>query len=103
MYRDDDDVWNQVGYYLGVCCANLILTISAEKIILGGGVMNRELLYPIIRKHCFEALNGYIKHPSLSSEEKLANIIVKSKYGSSELGILASAIVGSHSQDKISL
>ena len=90
---DDHSVWNKVGYYLGVCCSNLILTISVEKIVIGGGVMNREQLYDIIRKHCFEALKGYISHPSLESPEALQNIIVKSKFGS-DLGIIAACVVG---------
>jgi fructokinase len=69
--RDDNDVWNKVGYYLGVCCSKMILTLSVEKIIIGGGVMNREILYDLIRKHCFESLNGYISHPKLESVEAL--------------------------------
>ncbi len=74
----------------------MILTISVEKIVIGGGVMNREQLYDIIRKHCFEALNGYISHPSLESPEALQNIIVKSKFGG-DLGIIAACVVGAQS------
>jgi len=57
---DDDEVWEKVGYYLGVACANLTLIGSFEKIVIGGGVMNRELLYDVIRKHFLLELNGYI-------------------------------------------
>ena len=64
---DDHPVWNQVGYYLGQCCASLILLMSLERIIIGGGVMNRELLYPLIRNHCAESINGYIAHPNIQT------------------------------------
>jgi fructokinase len=96
--KDDDDVWERVGYYLAQCCTNLILILSLEKIIIGGGVMNREILYPIIRRHTKEALNGYISHPNLTSEEGLTKVIVKPEI-EKDLGIIAAAVVGANSQD----
>lgn len=49
---DDHEVWDMVGYYLGVMCANLCLTLSLEKIVIGGGVMLRgEVLLSKIHKH----------------------------------------------------
>jgi fructokinase len=98
--KDDDAVWDQVGYYLGQCCANLILFLSLEKIIIGGGVMNREILYPLIQFHCKEALNGYISHPNLTSVEGLEKVIVKPEI-EKDLGIIAAAIVGAGSDDTI--
>lgn len=59
--------------------------------------MNRDLLYPIIRRHCFEALAGYISHPYTESPEALANIIVKSKFGD-EQGIISACVIGSTSE-----
>ena len=38
---DDHEVWEIVGYYIGIMCANLTLTLSLEKIVLGGGVIMR--------------------------------------------------------------
>ena len=35
---DDNPVWDLVGGYLGNFCANLFLTVSVERIIIGGGV-----------------------------------------------------------------
>lgn len=93
IFRDDHDVWERVGYYLGQCCANLILFLSLEKIIIGGGVMNREILYGLIRKHCAAALNGYISHPSLESAQGLESVIVKPDI-ETNLGIIAAAVVG---------
>lgn len=89
-------MWDRIGYYLGQACANLILFLSLEKIIIGGGVMNREILYPLIRKHCLQSLNGYISHP-LITEEGIAKLIVKPDIDK-DYGIIAAGIVGaSHS------
>jgi fructokinase len=42
--EDNNSVWDKIGYYIGLCCANLSLTLSVEKIVLGGGVMERKVL-----------------------------------------------------------
>jgi len=55
-------------------CLNLTLTVSPEVIILGGGVMNREILYDIIRSEFKNLLKDYIKHPKFESK---INIIFK--------------------------
>ena len=49
---DDHEIWDILGYYLGTMCSNLTLTLSLEKIVIGGGVMNRgEVLFQKIRKN----------------------------------------------------
>jgi len=45
---------------LAVFCANLAYTLSPEVIILGGGVMNRKILYDIIKEELPHIFNGYI-------------------------------------------
>ena len=42
--KDDDQVWDLIAGYLGTFCANLTLTMSVERIILGGGILGREIL-----------------------------------------------------------
>ena len=60
---DDHEVWEIVGYYLGIMCANLTLTLSLEKIVLGGGVIMRgEVVMQKIRSNFLKAINGYLKH-----------------------------------------
>ena len=46
--KDDHEIWKIIGHYLAVFCANLAYTLSPEVIILGGGVMNRKILFDII-------------------------------------------------------
>jgi fructokinase len=44
---------------------NYILTLSPKRIILGGGVMQREFLFRNIRTRVSELLNGYVTSPSV--------------------------------------
>ena len=46
---DEDPVWDQCAYQLAQLCANLVLIASPDRIRFGGGVMNRQCLYPKIR------------------------------------------------------
>ena len=90
---DDHEVWDIVGYYLGTMCANLTLTVSVTKIVIGGGVMLRgEPLLSRIRHHYLQAISGYLQHPSLS-ETGLKDYIVLSKF-KDELGMVSSAATG---------
>ena len=56
----DHEAWDLEAYYLAQALVNYILIISPEKIILGGGVMKQNQLFPKIRKNVKEILNGYI-------------------------------------------
>ena len=67
--KDRDEVWDLEAYYIAEALSNYILTLSPEMIILGGGVMHQEQLFPLIRKHVAEMLNGYIKTEELENIE----------------------------------
>lgn len=47
--------------YLAQMCVNLIVTVSPQRIILGGGVMQRVALFAQVRKRTLELLNGYVQ------------------------------------------
>ena len=88
---DSHDIWLIVGHYLGTMCANLTLTLSLEKIVIGGGVMKRgDVLLRHIREAFKERIGGYLQHPKLSN---LEDYIVRSKF-EDQLGMLAAATVG---------
>jgi len=61
----DHPAWDLEAKYLGYAFANYILTLSPQKIIVGGGVMKRKELYPKIRAKVKSLLNGYIKHEKI--------------------------------------
>ena len=46
------------------------MTLSPNMIILGGGVMHQEQLFPMIRNYVTEILAGYIKTEELNHMEK---------------------------------
>ena len=60
-------------YYIAQALVGYILTVSPEMIILGGGVMHQEQLFPKIRGYVKELLNGYIQTEEL---EHIENYIV---------------------------
>ena len=78
---DNDDLWDTCSYYLAQLCATLILTVSCERIIIGGGVLNRQVLYPKIRKETINILRGYIQLDAIS-EANIESYITSSHWGS---------------------
>ena len=48
--------------YLAQFCANALTMLSTEMIVLGGGVMQQQFLFPMIRKRTLEILGGYVAH-----------------------------------------
>lgn len=57
---NDDKVWDLESTYIAQALCTYILTLSPQIIILGGGVMHQEQLFPLIRKKVLEQLNGYV-------------------------------------------
>ena len=66
---EDDPVWDIEADYIAQAVSNYILTYSPEKIIIGGGVLEQEHLFPVIRNKVKEYLNGYIRTPQLGNIE----------------------------------
>lgn len=62
---DNDKVWRIIGYYLAHLCLNITYTCSPEVIIIGGGVLNRSILYKIIQNEFKKILNEYLVHPRI--------------------------------------
>ncbi len=57
---DKDEVWDIESTYIATALMSYVLILSPQKIILGGGVMHQEQLFPLIRKKFAELMNGYI-------------------------------------------
>lgn len=62
---DDHPTFDIEAYYLAQMCVNLILTVSPERIILGGGVMQRGILLGKVRSETLRLLNGYVQTPAI--------------------------------------
>ena len=61
LLPDDHPTFRIEAWYLAQMCMNLTLTLSPEKIILGGGVMNRDCLFPMVRQMTLDLLGGYVQ------------------------------------------
>ena len=64
---DHQKVWELEAYYIGQAIVNLILTLSPERIILGGGVMHQMQLFDLIRAEVKKQLNDYVVTPLLQN------------------------------------
>lgn len=60
-----EEVWELESDYLAQAIMNFILTVSPQRIILGGGVMHQLQLFPLIRQKVLEKMNGYIRTPEM--------------------------------------
>jgi fructokinase len=65
---DHDPFWDIEADYIGSALSNFILILSPKRIILGGGIMGRAFLFPLIRRKVLETLNGYVESESLLKE-----------------------------------
>ncbi len=57
----DHQGWQLEARYLALGVANMVCTLSPQRIVLGGGVMRQPGLLPLVRRHTLELLNGYIR------------------------------------------
>jgi fructokinase len=65
---EDHPAWELEAQYLAFGLTNLVVVVSPQRIILGGGVMENALLFPLVRRKVQELLNGYVKMPSIMED-----------------------------------
>ena len=86
----DHPAWALEAHYLATGLINFILTLSPERIILGGGVMEQPQLFPLIRSQVRERLNAYLEVPQIMAD--IDNYIVPPKLGS-KAGIMGAIVL----------
>jgi fructokinase len=64
----DHPAWELEAHYLALGLVNIITTMSPQRIIMGGGVMQQLHLFPMIRSKVQEYLNGYLQRPAITDE-----------------------------------
>lgn len=67
--KDRKEVWDLEAYYIAQALMDYIVVLSPEMIILGGGVMHQEQLFPMIRSYVRELLAGYIQTKQIEDLE----------------------------------
>jgi len=61
----DHPAWQLEAHYLSLALANYICTLSPRRIVMGGGVMRQEQLFPAVRSEVLLLLKGYLPSPAL--------------------------------------
>ena len=79
--KDRREVWELEAYYIAQACVNFTLVYSPRRIILGGGVMHQEQLFPLVRQQYEELMAGYVVTPEL---ENLNRYIVPCSLGDNQ-------------------
>ena len=83
--------WDLEARYIALALANFILTISPQRIIIGGGVSGQKFLFPMIRDNVKTTLNKYVQSSAVG--ENIDAYIVPPALGtrSGMLGAIALA------------
>lgn len=92
LMTDDHPAWELEATYLAQLCYNATLMFSPELIILGGGVMQRTHLFPMIRKKTLEMLGGYVGSSRIT-EAGIDGYIVPPKLGQNA-GVTGALLLG---------
>ena len=61
----DHPAWPRVAHYLALALVNYICTLSPQRIVMGGGVMQQAHLFPRIRHEVQQLLGGYIRSAAI--------------------------------------
>jgi len=76
---NEKKVWEMEAYYLAQAITQYILILSPKRIILGGGVMKQEQLFPLILTHVQSNIGNYIQHEQIM--ERIEEYIVPPNLG----------------------
>lgn len=98
---DDDKVWDACAHYLAGLCVTLSLTLSPERIVLGGGVMQRSCLFAKIRALVPKLLAGYMSLDELTKASGLKTYIVPSDSGNAA-GLIGALTLAQNAHTKAS-
>jgi fructokinase len=87
----DHPAWDLEAHYIALALANFILTLSPQKIVVGGGVAQQTHMLSLVRKKTQTVLNGYVQSPKVN--QSIADYIVLPALGGSAgvLGAIALA------------
>ena len=62
---DDHLAWRMEAFYLAQAILDYTMILRPEKVVLGGGVPHREILFPLIRESFAEQMSDYLAVPPL--------------------------------------
>jgi fructokinase len=95
---DNHEAWGYVIDALAWACVNLACVVSPQRIILGGGVLQRPHLFPSLRALVLERLNGYVDVPEIT--ERMDGYLVPPDLGQ-DAGLFGAMALGHRLLDGI--
>ena len=87
----DHPAWELEAHYIALAMRNVICTLSPQRIILGGGVMDQQQLFPMVRQKTLQLLNGYVQSPAIL--DNIESYIVPPALGN-QAGVLGAIALG---------
>jgi fructokinase len=93
---DSHPAWTLEAHYLALAVLNCALTVSPKRILLGGGVMSKAHLFPMIQDEFRQLINGYVRHRSVL--EELDKYIQPPQLGS-RAGILGALVLAEQASE----
>jgi len=63
----DHPAWDLEADYISQAMQSIVCTLSPQRIVLGGGVMQQPHLFPLIRQKTQSFLHGYVQAPQIMS------------------------------------
>ncbi len=64
----DHPGWALEANYLALGLATWVCTLSPQRIVIGGGVMQHQHLFPMVRRELARLLNGYVRASALRDD-----------------------------------
>ena len=98
LMTEDHPAWELEATYLAQMCVNMIVTVSPEVIVLGGGVMQQAHLFPKIRAKVLDLLGGYVSSPSITPEG-IDSYIVPPALGVNS-GVIGALLLGARARER---
>ena len=87
----DHPAWQLEAHYLALALAGFICTLSPQRIVMGGGVMQQTHLLPLIHEQVREELNGYVQTAEILEEIERYIVLPELETRAGILGALALA------------
>lgn len=63
----DHPAWDLQARYIASALTTLVVVLSPERLILGGGVMQAQQLFPLVRRYLQRSLGGYVQADALGT------------------------------------
>jgi fructokinase len=87
----DHEAWQLEAHYLALGLIAYLVTLSPQRMILGGGVMQQRHLFPMIHAEVQHLLNGYIQSPMIG--DRIDEYIIPPALGN-RAGVLGGIALG---------